>query len=103
MHREYHPEDMDQLRAHAFAGGAELVIPSGQVVVGDTVVVGAGERVPVDGTVVAGRSAVDQAALTGESAAVDKGPGEEVYTGSINQFGVIEVRADRVGHDTTMG
>jgi P-type Cu+ transporter len=83
--------------------GVEVTIPSGEVVVGDLVVVGAGERVPVDGAVVAGRSAVDQAALTGESAPVDKGPGEEVYTGSINQFGTLEVRAEKVGHDTTMG
>jgi Cu+-exporting ATPase len=83
--------------------GVETTVPISQVVVGDLVVVGPGERVPVDGPVVAGRSAVDQAALTGESAPVDKGPGEPVYTGTINQFGRIEVRAEKVGHETTLG
>jgi Cu+-exporting ATPase len=73
------------------------------VVVGDVVLVGPGERVAVDGSVVAGRSAVDQAALTGESAPIDKGPGDAVYTGTINQFGLLEVRAEKVGGETTLG
>ena len=75
--------------------------PSGGV--GDLVIVRPGEKVPVDGPVVAGRSAVDQAALTGESLPVDKGEGDPVYTGTVNQFGVLEVRAEKVGHDTTLG
>src|SRR5205807_7876775 len=74
-----------------------------QVEVGDLVLVGSGERVPVDGTVVAGRSAVDQSALTGESLPIDKGSGDPVYTGTVNQFGLLEVRAEKVGHETTLG
>ena len=62
-----------------------------------------GERIPVDGTVVAGRSTVDQSALTGESLPIDKGPGDPVYTGTINQFGVIEIEAEKVGDETTFG
>ena len=83
--------------------GEEIEIPAGQVVVGDLVIVRAGERIPVEGPVVLGRSSVDQSALTGESLPVDKGPGDPVYTGTLNQFGVIEVRAEKVGHETTFG
>ena len=83
--------------------GAEVEVPASQVVVGDLVIVRPGERVPVDGPVVAGRSAVDQAALTGESTPVDKGEGDPVYTGTINAFGALEVRAEKVGRETTLG
>ena len=57
----------------------------------------------VDGTVVRGRSAVDQAVLTGESMPVDKGEGDPVYTGTVNQFGRLEVRAEKLGAETTLG
>ena len=57
----------------------------------------------VDGTIVAGRSTVDQSALTGESLPIDKGPGDPVYSGTVNQFGVIEVDAQKVGAATTFG
>ena len=83
--------------------GMEAEIPVAQVVPGDVVLVRAGERVPVDGPVLAGRSSVDQSALTGESMPVDKGPGDSVFTGTVNQFGLIEVRADKVGHESTLG
>ena len=83
--------------------GGERMIPAHQVEVGDLVLVAAGERVPVDGPVVAGRSAVDQSALTGEPIPADKGPGDPVFTGTVNQFGTLEVRAERVGHETTLG
>jgi Cu+-exporting ATPase len=83
--------------------GVEHEIPAAAVVPGDLVIVRPGERVPVDGPVVAGRSTVDQAALTGESMPVDKGTGDPVYTGSVNQFGVLEIRAEKVGHETTFG
>ena len=68
-----------------------------------TVIVRPGERMPVDGPVTAGRSTVDQSALTGESLPIDKGPGDPVYTGTLNQFGVIEVDAEKVGDETTFG
>jgi Cu+-exporting ATPase len=83
--------------------GVEQEIPASEVLAGDVVVVRPGERVPVDGPVLAGRTSVDQSALTGEPIAVDKGAGETVYTGTLNQFGVIEVRAEKVGHETTLG
>ena len=83
--------------------GSEVEIPVAQVVEGDVVLVRAGERVPVDGPVLAGRSGVDQSALTGESLPVDKGPGDPVFTGTLNQFGLLEVRAEKVGHESTLG
>jgi P-type Cu+ transporter len=83
--------------------GVETEIPVGQVVINDIVIVRPAERVPVDGPVLAGRSAVDASALTGESIPVDVGPGEPVLAGTINQFGALEVRAERVGHETTLG
>ncbi len=95
--------DQSPRTARVRRDGVEVEIPAHQVEIGDLVIVRAGERVPVDGPVVLGRSTVDQAALTGESAPVDKGPGEPVFTGTINQFGTLEVRAEKVGHDTTFG
>ena len=83
--------------------GVEREIPAAQVLIGDLVIVRPGERVPVDGPLVVGRTSVDQSALTGESIPIDKGPGETVYTGTVNQFGLIEVRAEKVGHETTFG
>jgi Cu+-exporting ATPase len=82
---------------------AEVEIPVREVAAGDLVIVGPGERIPVDGPVEAGRSTVDQSALTGESIPVDKGPADPVYTGTLNQFGRIEVRAVKVGSETTFG
>ena len=83
--------------------GQEFEIPVHQVVVGDRVIVRPGERVPVDGSVVCGRSTVDQSALSGESLPIDKGPGDPVFTGTMNQFGVIEVDTEKVGDETTFG
>ena len=83
--------------------GAEIEIPAAQVVVGDLVIVAEGERIAVDGAVASGRSSVDQSALTGEALPVDKGPGEPVYSGTVNLFGRLEIVAERVGHGTTLG
>jgi cation transport ATPase len=71
---------------------AEIEVPTEALVIGDRVVVRPGERISVDGTVICGRSAIDQAVLTGESMPVDKGEGDPVYTGTFNQFGRLEVR-----------
>ena len=90
-------------RRGSAATGSRVEIPAEQVAVGDLVIVRPGERIPVDGPVVAGRSTVDQSALTGESMPVDKGPGDPVFTGTLNQFGVIEVGAEKVGRETTFG
>ncbi len=84
-------------------GGEVRTTPLGQVRPGSIVVVGPGGRIPVDGTVVAGASTADQSRITGESLPVDVGHGSEVFAGSINQVGAIEVRADRVGADSSYG
>lgn len=83
--------------------GQEVEIPLSRVVEGDRVVVGEGERIPVDGTILSGRSTVDQSALTGETLPVDKGPGDPVFTGSVNQYGRIECQAERIGLESTYG
>lgn len=70
---------------------------------GDVVVVKPGGRVPVDGTVVGGSSAVDQAAITGESLPVAKLPGTSVFAGTINQTGTLDIRTERLGRDTAFG
>jgi heavy metal translocating P-type ATPase len=69
----------------------------------DLVLVNPGDLIPVDGTVLGGHSFVDQAAITGESMAVEKGAGAAVYAGTINQTGALEVRAERLGRDTSFG
>jgi heavy metal translocating P-type ATPase len=89
--------------ARVIRDGQEVEIDAGSVVAGDILVVRPGERIAADGSVSAGRSAVDQAVLTGEGLPVDKGPGDAVYTGTFNQFGRLEVRAERVGMETTLG
>ncbi len=83
-------------------GGAEVTIPIGEVAVGTVVVVKPGERVPVDGVVVAGASSVNQAPITGESMPVEKFKGSEVFSGTLNLTGRVEARATKVGLDTTL-
>jgi heavy metal translocating P-type ATPase len=74
-----------------------------ELAVGDAVLVNPGGRVPVDGTVLGGHSFVDQARITGESMPVEKTAGAPVYAGSINQSGALEIRAERIGPDTSYG
>ncbi len=70
---------------------------------GDAVLVNPGGRIPVDGTVIAGHSFVDQARITGESLPVEKTAGSAVFAGSINQSGALEIRVERIGRDTSYG
>ena len=95
---EYRPRFARVLR-----GAEEVEIPAESLAVGDRLIVRPGERIAADGVVVAGRSAVDQAVLTGESLPVDKGEGDPVFTGTVNQFGRLEVQAEKVGAATTLG
>ncbi len=74
-----------------------------QVGPGEIVLVRPGGHIPVDGVVAGGNSFVDQAAITGESLAVEKLPGMGVYAGTINQSGALEIRVERLGRDTTFG
>ena len=82
--------------------GAEIEIPIGEVEAGDVVMVRPGERVPVDGEVLTGRTSIDESMLTGESIPVEKGPGDGVIGASINKNGSITFRATRVGADTML-
>ena len=82
--------------------GAEVDVPVESVVLGDVVVIRPGERLPVDGIVVEGHSAVDESMLTGESLPVDKGPGDEVVGGTINKQGLLKFEATRVGAQTAL-
>lgn len=82
--------------------GQERVIPAQQVQVGDLVRVLPGEAVPVDGIICAGETSIDQAVVTGESMPVDKTAGDEVYSGTVNQFGSFDMRATRTDADSSM-
>ena len=82
--------------------GAETELPVEQVVKGDVFVVRPGENIPVDGIVLEGISAVNEAALTGESIPADKKPGDQVSAATVNQSGFLKCEASRVGEDTTL-
>ncbi len=94
--------DLAPKTAHVIRGGVEMTIDADEVVTGDTFVVKPGESIPVDGEVIDGESAVDEAALTGESLPVDKGVGDRVSAATLNQNGALTCRATRVGGDTTL-
>ena len=82
--------------------GVETEVPVEQVVKGDVFVVRPGENIPVDGIVLEGASAVNEAALTGESIPADKEPGDQVSAATVNQSGFLKCEASRVGEDTTL-
>ena len=81
---------------------AEETIAAEAVQVGDILRVLPGEAVPVDGVIVSGQTSVNQAVMTGESLPVDKGPGDEVSSGTVNQFGSFDMAATRVGEDSSI-
>jgi heavy metal translocating P-type ATPase len=95
---EFLPRSVSVRRASGIA-----VVEARELRVGDAVLVNPGGRVPVDGTVIQGHSFVDQARITGESLPAEKTAGSTVYAGSINQSGAIEIRAERIGRDTSYG
>jgi len=88
--------------ARVVRGGEEIDVPAEQVVAGDLVVVRPGEKVPVDGVVVEGRSSVDESMLTGESIPVEKNPGDQVIGATMNTLGSLRFRATKVGRDTAL-
>ena len=88
--------------ARILRDGKEVQIPSGELAVGDAVVIRAGERLPVDGTVIQGSGAVDQSPLTGESLPVDKSPGSRILSGSLATAGYLVARAESVGEETSL-
>lgn len=82
--------------------GQELTIPTEEIVTGDTVIVRQGGRIPVDGVITDGHAAVDESAITGESLPVEKVPGDAVTSATVTSSGYLELRATRVGGDTTL-
>lgn len=94
--------DLAPKTAVVLRGGAEQTIPAEQVVAGDIVVIRPGEGIPVDGVVTEGHGYVDQAAITGESIPVEKNPGDQVISATINKNGTFQFQASKVGEDTTL-
>lgn len=89
-------------RARVIRDGIDFLVPAGHVKVDDILRVLPGETIPVDGVIVSGQTSVNQAVMTGESLPVDKSEGDEVSSGTVNQFGVFEMRATRVGKDSSI-
>ena len=83
--------------------GREQELGTNEVALGETIIIRPGERIPADGTVAKGHSFVDQASITGESLPAEKLSGSRVFAGTINKDGVLEVRVEQIGRDTTFG
>ena len=88
--------------ARRLTAAGEETVPAEAVAVGDVLRVLPGETIPVDGVVRSGQTAINQAVMTGESLPVDKGPGDEVFSGTVNQFGAFEMEAAKVGEDSSI-
>lgn len=88
--------------ARVLRDGQEQIIPAEQVKVGELLRVLPGETIPVDGSITSGQTSINQAIMTGESLPVDKTAGDEVSSGTVNQFGAFEMRATKVGEDTSL-
>lgn len=80
----------------------EVIVPAEQVRIGDRIRVLPGETIPVDGIIVSGQTSINQAVMTGESLPVDKAVGDEVSSGTVNQFGTFEMKATRVGENSSI-
>lgn len=88
--------------ARIISGGSEKTVPAEQVKVGDILRVLPGESVSADGIIISGQTSVNQAVMTGESLPVDESVGDEVSSGTVNQFGTFEMRATKVGEDSSI-
>lgn len=88
--------------ARRIEDGKEREIPAEEVGIGDLLRVLPGETVPVDGVIVSGQTSINQAVMTGESLPVDKGPGDQVSSGTVNQFGSFDMKAEKVGEDSSI-
>lgn len=88
--------------ARVLQNGTETVVPAEQVRVGDRIRVLPGETIPVDGIILSGSTSINQAVMTGESLPVDKTVGDEVSSGTVNQFGAFEMEAVKVGEDSSI-
>ena len=85
-----------------YTDGSEAVVAAGEVNAGDLIRVLPGETVPVDGIIVSGQTSIDQSVMTGESLPVDQAAGDEVSSGTVNQFGAFEMKATKVGEDSSI-
>lgn len=94
--------DLRPAVARVIRGGAEMEIPAETILIGDTIVVRPGERVPTDGEVIEGTSSVDQSMLTGESMPVGKNAGASLIGGTLNKSGLLRFKATRIGKDTAL-
>ncbi len=88
--------------ARIIRSNEEIIVPAENVRVGDILRVLAGETIAVDGIITDGQTSVDQSVMTGESLPVDKGMGDEVYSGTVNQFGTFDMKATKVGEDSSL-
>lgn len=88
--------------ARVLRDGTERIIPADQVMVGELIKVLPGETIPVDGVITSGQTSINQAVMTGESLPVDKSVGDEVSSGTVNQFGAFEMQASKVGEDSSI-
>ena len=93
---------LEAKEAHVIRGDQEVTMPIDQLAMGDIVVVRPGEKIPVDGTIIEGKTHIDEKVVTGESFPVGKGVGEEVIGATFNQEGLIKFRATKVGKDTLL-
>ena len=82
--------------------GKENIIPAEEVVLDDILAVLAGETIPVDGVIISGNTSINQSVMTGESMPVDKTAGDEVISGTVNQFGTFDMKATKVGKDSSL-
>ncbi|GFP30119.1 heavy metal translocating P-type ATPase [Candidatus Hakubella thermalkaliphila] len=94
--------DLRPATARVIRGGQEVEVPAEFIMVGETVAVRPGEKIPTDGEVIEGSSAIDEAMVTGESLPVEKQPGDLVIGGTLNKHGAFKFRATRVGAETTL-
>lgn len=94
--------DLAPKEATVRRNGIEARVPVEDVRIGDTVIVKPGEKISVDGAILAGGTTVDQSPITGESVPVDKLPGDEVYAGTVNKQGAVEIRVTKTADDTTL-
>ena len=94
--------NMSPTTARVRRDGAEVEVPIDEVKLGEIVLVKPGDKIPVDGTVISGHSAVNQATITGESIPIEKTVGDRTFAGTLNEYGALEVKVEKIAEDTTL-